>query len=129
MRFLVVCFALAWLPTWGGSNCQVERDVISSLSATVESQLRTIRALEEELAAVTAAQAECCACAPTRDLQVSPPTIYESHLWHVEEGSCVVDAEGCITSANHPGLYPLNDFCNIEINRSAWTGRLIVTGD
>ena len=82
--------------------------MISSLSATVKSQWRTIRALEE-LAAVTAAQAECCASAPPRELQTSLPTIYESDLWHVEEGS--------------------SDFCNIEINRSAWTGRLIVTGD
>ena len=129
MRFLVVRFALAWLPTWGWSDCQGDREVISSLSAIFEIQLRTIRALEEELAAVTAAQAECCACAPPRDLQALPPTIYESHLWHVSQGSCVVDAEGCITSPNHPGLYPHYDFCNIEINRSAWTGRLIVTGD
>ena len=65
MRFLVVCFALAGLPTCGGSDCQGERDVISSLSATIESQLRTIRALEEELAAVTAAQAECYAMRTT----------------------------------------------------------------
>ena len=129
MRFLVVCFALAWLPTWGWSDCQGDREVISSLSAIVESQLRTIRTLEEELAAVTAAQAECCACAPFRDLQALPPTIYESHLWHVSQGSCVVDAEGCITSPNHPRYYPRYDFCNIEIKRSAWTGRLIVTGD
>ena len=104
--------------------------MISSLSATVESQLRTIRALEKELAAVTAAQTECCACAPPRELQASQPNIYESDLWHVKEGSCVVNAEGCITTANHPGgPYPQKDFCNIEINRSAWTGRLIVTGD
>ena len=66
---------------------KVERDVISSLRATVESQWRTIRALEEGPAAVTAAQAVCCACAPPGELEVSLPTILRSDFWHVEEVS------------------------------------------
>lgn len=32
-------------------------------------------------------------------------------------------------SPNNPRPYPATDFCSIEVNRSAWTGRLIVTGD
>ena len=65
----------------------------------------------------------------TTTTTITIATDYSSDLWHVAEGACVVDAEGCITSPNHPASYFEYDFCNITVNRSAWTGRLIVTGE
>ena len=240
MRFLEICFALAWHPTWGGGDCDGAQDVISSLSATVDDQRRTISALEDRLSSLTTFPTKdpnwnvvagactvqdgclhspnwpaaydpwdlctiaieenwtgyidvvhysvagydslivngwwydgwddpfetpagssmpplhgvvpggfiswttwddneeqfatgwrlCVTTSTTTTTTTSTTaTTHTSHLWHVAKGSCAVDAQGCITSPNYPLPFPSYDMCNITVNGSAWTGRLIVTGD
>ncbi|CAE7215002.1 unnamed protein product [Symbiodinium sp. CCMP2592] len=36
--------------------------------------------------------------------------------WAVQQGSCVLEGDGCIVSTNYPSKYPNNDLCTIQVD-------------